>query len=96
MELSLWMVAAVVIGGFRSIYGTIVGCFIVWAVSDLFLRRMPIIGDIPSLPFIFNGILIIIVIMKYPNGFIKLFNDLKGMTSKAFGRITQNGKGGAA
>ena len=95
LELSLWMVAAVVIGGFRSIYGTVIGCFVVWGVSDLFLRRLPVIGDIPSLPFIFNGVLIIIVIMKYPHGFIKLFHDLKGLATKAFDRPGQD-KGGAA
>ncbi|MDR2654834.1 MAG: branched-chain amino acid ABC transporter permease [Oscillospiraceae bacterium] len=79
INLSLYVLAAVVIGGMRSIYGTVVGAFLVWAVPDLVLKNLPVIGKINGLPYIFNGVLIILVIMFFPEGLagiptrIKLF-----------------------
>lgn len=66
--LSLNLIAVVVIGGLRSIYGTVVGAFIIFAVPDLFLKQLPVIGDIAGLSYIFSGLLIIVVIMFFPNG----------------------------
>ncbi|MDR1623195.1 MAG: branched-chain amino acid ABC transporter permease [Synergistaceae bacterium] len=68
LNLSLYVLAAVVIGGLRSIYGTIVGTLVVWAVPDLILKNLPIVGKINGLPYIFNGILIIVVVMFAPQG----------------------------
>ena len=77
LDFSLFILAAVVVGGFRSIYGTVLGAFMIWAVPVLFLQRLPIIGDIPGLHMIFNGILIVLVIMFYPQGLIHIFSDAK-------------------
>jgi branched-chain amino acid transport system permease protein len=77
INLSLYVLAAVVIGGMRSIYGTVIGAFVVWAVPDLILKNLPIIGKISGVPYIFNGILIIVVIMFYPNGLAGIGNTLK-------------------
>ncbi|MDR2180534.1 MAG: branched-chain amino acid ABC transporter permease [Synergistaceae bacterium] len=68
LTLSLLVLAAVVIGGLRSIYGTVVGAFVVWAVPDLILKNIPVLGRINGLPYIFNGILIILVVMFAPQG----------------------------
>ncbi|MDR1621412.1 MAG: branched-chain amino acid ABC transporter permease [Synergistaceae bacterium] len=68
LNLSLYVLAAVVIGGLRSIYGTIIGTFVVWAVPDLVLKKLPVVGGINGLPYIFNGILIILVVMFAPQG----------------------------
>ncbi|MDR1978201.1 MAG: branched-chain amino acid ABC transporter permease [Synergistaceae bacterium] len=68
MNLSLYVLAAVVIGGLRSIYGTVIGTFVVWAVPDLILKNLPVVGGINGLPYIFNGILIIVVVMFAPQG----------------------------
>jgi len=76
LNFSLLVLAAVVIGGFRSIFGTILGAFVVWVVPDLYLKNLPIIGDNPALPFIFNGVLIILVIMFYPHGLIHIHHDI--------------------
>lgn len=75
MMLSLNVLAMVVIGGLRSIYGTVIGAFIVYAVPDLVLKRIPVIGNIDGLPYIFSGVLIILVIMFYPNGVVGLKTD---------------------
>ncbi len=81
LNLSLYVLAAVVIGGVRSIYGTVIGAFIVWAVPDLILKNLPVIGEIHGLAYIFNGILIILVIMFTPQGLGGLWPWLKAKLS---------------
>ncbi len=53
--LSLNILAAIVIGGIRSIPGTILGSFVVFGVPDLILKRLPVIGQFDGLAYIFNG-----------------------------------------
>jgi branched-chain amino acid transport system permease protein len=86
LNLSLYVLAAVVIGGLRSIYGTVVGAFVVWAVPDLLLKNLPVIGEINGLAYIFNGILIIVVIMFYPDGLTGVGRDIAKLFSKLFKR----------
>ena len=66
MMLSLQILGAVVIGGLRSIYGTVFGAFIIFAVPDMVLK--PLVGNIDGLPYVFTGVLIILVVMFYPAG----------------------------
>jgi branched-chain amino acid transport system permease protein len=74
LNLSLNFLAMIVIGGLRSIYGTLLGAFIVFAVPDLLLKQVPFFSD---LSYVLNGILIIVVIIFYPNGLVHMFTDLK-------------------
>jgi len=71
--LSLNLIAMVVVGGLRSIFGTVAGAAVIWAVPELVLKELPVIGDVPGLPYIFSGVLIVVVIMFFPQG-------LKGLT----------------
>jgi len=80
--LSLQILAVIVIGGFRTIVGPIIGSIIVFGVPPLILNDLPIIGNIAGMPFIFNGILIILVILFYPRGLIYLGHDLKKLFKK--------------
>ncbi|MDR1875619.1 MAG: branched-chain amino acid ABC transporter permease [Synergistaceae bacterium] len=82
LNLSLYVLAAVVIGGLRSIYGTVVGTFVVWAVPDLILKKLPVVGAINGLPYIFNGLLIIVVIMFAPQGISGLWLSIPAMKKK--------------
>lgn len=79
LKLSLDLMAMVVIGGLRSIYGTVLGAFIVFAVPDMFLKEIPYFSQ---LSYVFNGVLIILVIMFYPNGLIYIGNDIKKLINK--------------
>lgn len=88
MMLSLNILAAVVIGGLRSIYGTVFGAFIVFAVPDMLLKRIPVIGEIDGLSYVFSGVLIILVIMFYPNGVRGLRDD----AVRLIGRIKKGKK----
>lgn len=84
LNLSLYILAAVVIGGFRSIYGTVLGAFVVWAVPDLILKNLPVIGEINGLAYIFNGILIILVVLFAPGGIGSLWPKMQGLARKIF------------
>ncbi len=44
--LSLNVIAMVVVGGLRSIYGTVAGAFVIFAVPELVLKQLPVIGDV--------------------------------------------------
>ena len=79
LSMSLNILAVVVVGGLRSIYGTVLGALVVFAVPDLILKRIPVIGSINGISYIFNGILIILIIMLYPQGLAKLVNDIKAL-----------------
>jgi len=83
LKLSLDFLAMIVIGGLRSIYGTVLGAFIIFAVPDLFLKQIPYFNQ---LSYMFNGILIILVIMFYPNGIVYLRYDIKKWWKKIFDR----------
>lgn len=85
--MSLNILAIVVIGGMRSIYGTVVGAFVVFALPDLVLKELPVIGQIDGLSYIFNGLLIILFIMFYPQGISQLASDLKRLLGKQFKRL---------
>ena len=83
LSLSLNLIAVVVVGGLRSIYGTIAGAFVIWAVPELFLKELPVIGDVAGLPYIFSGVLIILVIMFFPTGLKGLADIVKNLVTKA-------------
>jgi branched-chain amino acid transport system permease protein len=75
--LSLNILAVIIIGGVRSIPGTILGAFIVFGIPDLVLKNLPVIGKIDGIPYIFTGVLIIVVILFYPAGLIHIWFNLK-------------------
>ncbi|GAA4291215.1 branched-chain amino acid ABC transporter permease [Anaerocolumna aminovalerica] len=77
LAFSLNILAVIIIGGIRSIPGTIVGSFIVFGVPDLILKKLPVIGQIDGMAYIFNGLLIIIIILFYPMGLVHLWSDIK-------------------
>ena len=82
LMLSLQMVAVIVIGGTKTILGPIIGSIIVFGVPNIILSQLPIIGDIDGLSFVFNGVLIIVVILFYPNGLIYIGHDIKKLFRK--------------
>ena len=90
MMLSLQILGAVVIGGLRSIYGTVFGAFIIFAVPDMVLK--PIFGNIDGLPYVFTGVLIILVVMFYPSGVKGLGDDLGRLWKFVRGKICKKVK----
>lgn len=82
LTLSLNILAVIIIGGVRSIPGTVLGAFVVFGIPDLILKRLPLIGDIDGAAYIFNGVLIILTILFYPLGLIHIGKDLKKLRFK--------------
>ena len=79
LKLSLDFMAMVIIGGLRSIYGTLLGAAIVFAVPDIFLKQLPFFSQ---MSYVLNGVLIILVVIFYPQGLINIFGDLKRLLTK--------------
>lgn len=65
LMLSLDFLAIIVVGGFRSIMGTFIGSFIIFGLSEIFLKPIPALANITPL---IKGILIIVFILYNPNG----------------------------
>lgn len=86
VTLSLTMIAIIVVGGLRSIYGTFLGALIVYALPDLLLKRIPVVGDLSGFAYVFSGVLIILVVLFYPNGAVYVFTDLKRLFNKLSGK----------
>jgi branched-chain amino acid transport system permease protein len=85
LKLSLDFLAMIIIGGLRSIYGTLIGAIIVFAVPDMFLKQIPFFSE---MSYVLNGVLIILVIIFYPNGLVNMFSDLK----RLFGNLIKGVK----
>jgi len=82
LMLSLQIVAVIVIGGTKTILGPVIGSIIVFGVPPIILSQLPFIGDVDGLSFVFNGLLIILVILFYPNGLIYIGHDIKKLFRK--------------
>lgn len=80
INLSLLILAAVIVGGSRSIYGIILGTFLIFGFDLAVLQNRNNFNgyfvDHPEISIIFNGILIVLVIMFYKGGLIRLMNSL--------------------
>lgn len=87
LTLSLNILAIIVIGGMRSIGGTVIGAFVVYALSDLLFKNLPFIGDVYGLANVITGVLIIIIILFYPNGLIKIIKDTSILLNKQINKI---------
>jgi branched-chain amino acid transport system permease protein len=72
LNISLLIIAMVVVGGFKSIIGTFLGAIIIYGIPNLFLKDL--LGDIS---YVFSGVLIILVILFYPRGFVFVGEDIK-------------------
>ncbi|MGE4320367.1 MAG: branched-chain amino acid ABC transporter permease [Acholeplasmataceae bacterium] len=84
LAFALNILAAVVIGGTKSIWGILLGTFVIFGLNLAVLQPL----NLGSYSIIINGLLIIIVVMFYPGGLIQLFGDIKKLAKK----ITANVK----
>ncbi len=80
LNLSLVFIAIVVVGGFKSIFGTFIGAFIIYGVPNFFLKE--IFSKATAFSYIFSGVLIIVVIMFYSHGAVYIGHDIKRLYYK--------------
>ncbi len=74
---SLNILAAVIIGGFRSIWGAVFGTFIMYGLQTMLLNRIPFLQENPVIITFVSGILVILVVMFYPGGVAQLVLEVK-------------------
>ena len=102
---SLNILAAVIIGGYKSIWGSIVGTFIMYGIKrvifdDLFGKiiselseKLPIIKEveqyIPLAITLSSGVLVIVIAMFFPGGLAQLLTELKLKITKLFKKIKE-------
>lgn len=96
LELSLFILAVVIVGGMRSIFGTFIGALLIFTVPNLFINeylrtfssfldeRFDFTWSAAGFAPVFAGLLIIVVTLFYPAGLIKLFYDAKLLIIKLF------------
>ena len=72
LNLSLNVLAAVVIGGTSSIWGILLGTFIVFSLNDIVLSNITFFQQNPNIIIFINGLLMILVVMFYPGGISQL------------------------
>ena len=63
IDLSLNVLAAVVIGGMKNIWGVLVGTFIIFGLKDLVLVKLTFFQTYKNAHLMFSGALIIVVVM---------------------------------
>ena len=80
---SLNLLAAVIIGGTRSLWGTIVGCFIVFGLTPIFFQDIAFLRDNSWFMYALIGVLIILIIMFYQGGLVQLVRDIINGIKKA-------------
>lgn len=74
---SLNILAAVIIGGFRSIWGTVFGTFIMYGLQTMLLNRIPFLQENPVIITFVSGILVVLVVMFYPGGVAQLVQEAR-------------------
>ena len=82
IALSLNILAAVVIGGAKSIWGVSLGTLFIFGLDQLFFDRIPFFAKYGNASLFINGALIILVVMFYPGGIIRMFHDLSNLIKK--------------
>ena len=82
LSTSLNILGAVIIGGTKSIWGTIGGTFIIYGIDKMFLQDISFFRENPTLITLFCGILVVVVVMFYPGGLAQLVMELKYKVQK--------------
>ncbi|MBR3845205.1 MAG: branched-chain amino acid ABC transporter permease [Clostridia bacterium] len=93
LSTSLNILGAVIIGGMKSIWGTVAGTFIIYGIDKMFLQDIEFFRENPTLITLFCGILVVVVIMFYPGGLAQLLMEVKYKV-EAFIRKKKEGKYG--
>lgn len=77
LAFSLNILAAVIVGGPRSIWGIVLGTFMIFGLDNAVLKNIEFFQNNPNISIIFNGLLIVLVVMFYPGGLSRLLQSIK-------------------
>lgn len=95
IDLSLNLIAMVVIGGAASIGGSIIGAAFITLIPEI-IKNIPVLESIKNVSFIFTGVLMIAAIMFFPMGLSRLVMQLKfKISGLRAARAENEAKGGS-
>ena len=86
---SLNILAAVIIGGYKSIWGAVFGTYIMYGLQTTLLNRIEVLQKNPVIITFVSGVLVILVVMFYPGGIAQLIWELKGKLKKLFTKLKE-------
>lgn len=86
---SLNILAAVVIGGSRSIWGSIFGSFLMYGIQTILLNKIPFLQQNPVIITFIAGVLVILVVMFFPGGVSQLVAECKVKVKKLIKKIKE-------
>lgn len=84
--LAMNILIAVCLGGTASPSGVLIGSFVMFTINSAFLQNITFFQTYPQASLFFNGILIIIIIAKYPGGLVRLLGEVKNGVKKLFAK----------
>ena len=85
--LSLNILCAVLLGGGIKPIGTILGAFFMFALNMAVLQNIRFFIDNPHAVPVFNALLIIFIVIKYPGGVIRFLMDVAGFGKKMLAKL---------
>lgn len=86
---SLNILAAVIIGGYKSIWGAVFGTFVMYGMNTSILQNIEFLSKNPELITILSGVLVIIIVMFFPGGLAQLLQELKYKIKKLIAKIRE-------
>jgi branched-chain amino acid transport system permease protein len=86
---SLNILAIVIIGGTKSIWGAIFGTFLIYGIESMFLINIPFFRNNPDFIDLLSGVLVILVVMFYPGGVSQLMLEIKLKIAKVRTKIRE-------
>ncbi len=94
LSTSLNILGAVIIGGTKSIWGTVGGTFIIYGLDKMFLQDIEFFRENPTLITLFCGVLVVLVVMFYPGGLAQLVLEIRYKLTSLYkkGREARYGK----
>ncbi len=86
---SLNILAAVIIGGFKSIWGAVFGSFVMYGMQTAILQDIDFFAENPEFITFISGALVIVVVMFFPGGLAQLLAELKLKIKKWYKKIKE-------
>ena len=86
---SLNILAAVIIGGYKSIWGAIFGTFVMYGIKLVIFNQIPVLAKNSLIITLASGVLVIVIAMYYPGGLAQLLLEVKAKVKSINKRIKE-------
>ena len=86
---SLNILAAVIIGGYKSIWGAVFGTFVMYGIKLVIFNQIPFLAKNSLIITLVSGILVIFIAMYYPGGLAQLLLEAKTKIKSTIKKIKE-------